>query len=285
MRCAATFTSRRSAAKRAWRRIRSRRSCRTTPVIYGSARRPACNATTAMAFARSRPPAAIPRRPARRPVSALIEDANGTIWIGTGGTGVEKLDASRGTIERVPIAKDAPPELATCARSRSIPATASGSAPTPGSRTSMRKARSFERRCPLPHGEGRIARMHQIRRGEDGTLWIASSLGLFRLPHARRRARARRRRSARRRGHALDRSRASPLCRQLRWALSHRRAPRRGASGRRKARTRSRRSPRTHADGSGSQYRTKASSRFDPSTATRRGIVPNAICRARCRAR
>ena len=56
-------------------------------------------------------PAADPAATGEAPVSALIEDQNGTIWIGTGGTGVEKLDAARGTIEHVPIAKDAPPEL------------------------------------------------------------------------------------------------------------------------------------------------------------------------------
>jgi diguanylate cyclase (GGDEF)-like protein/PAS domain S-box-containing protein len=116
------------------------------------------------------------------PVSALVEDANGTIWIGTGGTGVEKLDAARGTIERVPIAKDAPPELGYVRALALDPGhgiwvgTDTGLARVDTQGTELKAA------LPLPRGEGRIARMRQIRRADDGTLWIASSLGLFRLP-------------------------------------------------------------------------------------------------------
>ena len=116
------------------------------------------------------------------PVSALIEDADGTIWIGTGGTGVEKLDASRGTIERVPIAKERRPSSATCARSRSIPATASGSAPTPGSRASMqRHAASGGAAAAARRRPHRAHASDSSRRGRHAL--DRKLLGLFRLPH------------------------------------------------------------------------------------------------------
>ncbi|HET7925428.1 MAG TPA: two-component regulator propeller domain-containing protein, partial [Rhodanobacteraceae bacterium] len=127
-------------------------------------------------------PAAEPAATGDAPVSALVEDQNGTIWIGTGGTGVEKLDASRGTIERVPIAKDAPPELGFVRALALDPGrgiwvgTDTGLARVDSQGTELKAA------LTLPRGEGRIARMRQIRRADDGTLWIASSLGLFRLP-------------------------------------------------------------------------------------------------------
>ena len=127
-------------------------------------------------------PAAEPAETGDAPVSALVEDANGTIWIGTGGTGVEKLDAARGTIVRVPIAKDAPPELGFVRALAQDPGrgiwvgTDTGLARVDAAGTELKAV------LPLPRGEGRIARMRQIRRADDGTLWIASSLGLFRLP-------------------------------------------------------------------------------------------------------
>ncbi|HEX5122407.1 MAG TPA: two-component regulator propeller domain-containing protein, partial [Rhodanobacteraceae bacterium] len=128
------------------------------------------------------PPAVDPAATGEAPVSALVEDQNGTLWIGTAGTGVEKLDSARGTIERVPIAKDAPPELGFVRALALDPGhgiwvgTDTGLAHVDTHGTELKAV------LPLPRGEGRIARMRQIARGEDGTLWIASSLGLFRLP-------------------------------------------------------------------------------------------------------
>ena len=82
----------------------------------------------------------------------------------------------------MPIAKDAPPELGFVRALALDPGhgiwvgTDTGLARVDAQGTELKAA------LPLPRGEGRIARMRQIRRADDGTLWIASSLGLFRLP-------------------------------------------------------------------------------------------------------
>jgi diguanylate cyclase (GGDEF)-like protein/PAS domain S-box-containing protein len=115
------------------------------------------------------------------PVSALIEDAQGTIWIGTTGTGVARLDAERGAIVRVPMPSDASVDLANV---RALALDASGGI-WAGTDAGLARidARGTQMGNPiaLPRIEGRGARVRQMRLAEDGTLWIASSLGLFKL--------------------------------------------------------------------------------------------------------
>ncbi|HKE47563.1 MAG TPA: two-component regulator propeller domain-containing protein, partial [Rhodanobacteraceae bacterium] len=116
------------------------------------------------------------------PVSALVEDGDGVIWVGTAGAGVERLDASRGALRRVPAADGAPAELSSV-RALAVDAgrgiwvgTDAGLARIDAQGTRVEPA------LGLPRAEGRVARVRQLRRGDDGTLWIASSLGLYRLP-------------------------------------------------------------------------------------------------------
>jgi diguanylate cyclase (GGDEF)-like protein/PAS domain S-box-containing protein len=116
------------------------------------------------------------------PVSALAEGPDGIIWIGTAGNGVERLDTATGAIERVPIAMDAPPELANVRALAADPGrgfwigTDAGLAHADAAGTRIEPVPSW------PRAEGRAPRVRQLARGEDGTLWIASSAGLFRLP-------------------------------------------------------------------------------------------------------
>ena len=115
------------------------------------------------------------------PVSALAEDADGTLWIGTGGAGVERLDASRGTIDRVLPAAGAPPDLDNVRALALDPGHGVWVGTDAGLAHADANGVRLEPTLALPHGEGRVARVRQLRRADDGTLWIASSLGLFRL--------------------------------------------------------------------------------------------------------
>jgi diguanylate cyclase (GGDEF)-like protein/PAS domain S-box-containing protein len=114
------------------------------------------------------------------PVSALVEDGDGTLWIGTTGGGVERLDATRGAIERVPAA-DAAADVADVRALALDPGHGVWVATDTGlTRIDARGARTGNV-LTLPRGDGRVVRVRQLARGEDGTLWLASSLGLFKV--------------------------------------------------------------------------------------------------------
>ncbi|MGH8172936.1 MAG: ligand-binding sensor domain-containing protein, partial [Rhodanobacteraceae bacterium] len=115
------------------------------------------------------------------PVSALLEDAQGTIWIGTTGTGVARLDAVSGSIVRVPLPNAASAELANV---RALALDASGgiwAGTDAGISRIDAKGAGMAAPLALPRVEGRGARVRQMKLADDGTLWIASSLGLYKL--------------------------------------------------------------------------------------------------------
>jgi diguanylate cyclase (GGDEF)-like protein/PAS domain S-box-containing protein len=116
------------------------------------------------------------------PVSALAEDPDGTIWIGTGGAGLERLGASASTIDRVPEAAGSPPDIENVRALAIDPGRGVWVGTDAGLARADANGLKLDPSLALPRGDGRIARIRQLRRAEDGTLWIASSLGLFRLP-------------------------------------------------------------------------------------------------------
>ena len=133
-RCAAISISRRSAANRVSRRTRSTRSCRIRQAISGSARRPvAALRRLRIPHVRGRPTTMRPHR-AKRPCPRSPRMPTARSGSAPAARGVERLDASTRTIDRVPTPRARRPTSRTCARSRSIPVTASGSAPMPVSR-------------------------------------------------------------------------------------------------------------------------------------------------------
>jgi len=122
-----------------------------------------------------------PGGPTEGPVSALLEDAQGVIWIGTAGTGVARLDATSGSIQRVPIADDAPADLATVHALALDPGRGVWVGTDAGLGRIDARGTKLEAAIALPRSEGRGARVRQLSLAEDGTLWIASSLGLLKL--------------------------------------------------------------------------------------------------------
>ena len=128
------------------------------------------------------PPGDDPAATREAPVSALAEDQNGTLWIGTGGGGVERLDASTGTIVRVPAAAGAPPDIDNVRALAVDPGRGVWVGTDAGLARADANGVRLESALALPRSDGRIARVRQLRRTDDGTLWVASSLGLFRLP-------------------------------------------------------------------------------------------------------
>ncbi|MET0231365.1 MAG: two-component regulator propeller domain-containing protein, partial [Rhodanobacteraceae bacterium] len=116
------------------------------------------------------------------PVTALAEDADGTIWIGTGGAGLQRLGASSATIDRIADAAGSPPDIENVRAIAIDPGRGVWVGTDAGLARADDNGLRLEPSLALPRGEGRVARIRQLRRGDDGTLWIASSLGLFRLP-------------------------------------------------------------------------------------------------------
>ena len=122
------------------------------------------------------------------PVSALAEDADGNIWIGTDAFGLVRHSPSTGVFERMP-------------RNRAVIPTGSAHIQAllfdarqglwVGSRTGIALVDTSDGHSlrSLSFGgdsdNDRATRVRQLRLGADGTLWAATSTGLWRLaPHA-----------------------------------------------------------------------------------------------------
>ena len=285
-RCAAISISRRSAASRASRRIRSTRCCRIRPGISGSARKRACSVMTAMHSARSRRPATMRRQRAKRqcPRSSRTRTArSGSAPAAPAWSGSMQR---RGTIDRVP---------------------------TRGRRAARHRQRARARARSGSRRLGRYRCRARARRRDGRSTRIVACVAARRRPASRACASCVAAKTARCGSRARSacsgcprkatRSSASaPKCSTMsrRCSIDHahrlyagsydglylveaqRGAARLAGAGHACGHARS---PRMRADGSGSRCRTKGSSRSMPSTARKSGCVPSAICPARCPAR
>ncbi|MBO9662150.1 EAL domain-containing protein [Dokdonella sp.] len=123
-----------------------------------------------------------PDSPPEDTITALAEDAGGNLWVGTHGELIRRT-AQSGRFRRMALsAADAPPPpgwsnvraLLADARGLWVAGDASLLLIEPDSARLLRA-------LPLRGGDGKPATPRKLRRGDDGTLWIASSAGLLRL--------------------------------------------------------------------------------------------------------
>jgi diguanylate cyclase (GGDEF)-like protein/PAS domain S-box-containing protein len=114
------------------------------------------------------------------PVSALAQDPDGNIWIGTHGTGLTRLEPSTGAFRSMNVAAAAAAAvnvdaLLTDPRHGIWVGSDAGIALL--DTTTGRP----KRQLAIATAANRPARINQLGLADDGTLWIASSVGLLRL--------------------------------------------------------------------------------------------------------
>jgi diguanylate cyclase (GGDEF)-like protein/PAS domain S-box-containing protein len=124
-----------------------------------------------------------PAGPPEGPVTAMAEDADGNLWVGTAAAGLVRRNAADGRFHRVSLAADAAPGTSGVHTLLFDPQRGLWVGSDAGVALvdvpSGRAGSAF----PLPAAKdsSRPPRLRQLRLGGDGTLWIASSAGLYRL--------------------------------------------------------------------------------------------------------
>ncbi|MEO7430865.1 MAG: two-component regulator propeller domain-containing protein, partial [Dokdonella sp.] len=116
------------------------------------------------------------------PISSLAEDGQGNLWIGTSAFGLVKRSVSDGTFTHVTMADNAAPAGSMGIESLLFVAQ-QGLWVGGGAGLSLVDTASGRvlRTLPVASAGSRAAQIRQIARDDRGTVWLATSAGLFRL--------------------------------------------------------------------------------------------------------